>query len=244
MPHDIVAMLTTTDWDRLVRAVEAARGTNQSAEDTWCVVGVNGAHILTVWSQPHTAEDKFVRPSRHAEERLVTLYADQFNAGFKAMTRTSNIVTVFLKKSPCNFGTGSCYDMFRRFLLEYRSDHSKTNQVVVVYDKIYSGPNGMYSDTSEEAMEEFKKIPNCKAMRAGQWYTRDYPVLKAAASGPSNQDKPSGNAHSGPKPVQLPSRKAEEEAGIKRVEPTYTVLGSTKQTAPSEDDWATEGGWQ
>ncbi len=55
MPKDVIAMLTTTDWDRLVRAVEAARGTDQTAEDTWCVVGVNGAHLFTVWSQPHTA---------------------------------------------------------------------------------------------------------------------------------------------------------------------------------------------
>ncbi|HLZ60811.1 MAG TPA: hypothetical protein VKR06_28010 [Ktedonosporobacter sp.] len=223
MPKDIIAMKTTTNWDGLLDAVEAARATNQTAEDTWCVVGVNGAHILTIWSQPHTSEDKWVRPSRHAEERLVTIHAERFESGYRAMAGSSNIVTIFLKKSPCNYGTGSCFDMFRTFLLHYRSDHSSANAVEVIYDKVYGGPNGMYKDSSLEAIDEFGKARNCSMVSWYRWY-------QDQVESQQDMPDPTPTTHikqpTAPKPINLPSRKAEQEAGIKPVERKFVSLGS------------------
>lgn len=208
MPKDIVVKNPSKNWDTLLNAVDAAAGETQTTEDTWCVVGVNGAHILTVWSKPHTANDKWVRPSNHAEERLVMIYAEAFNQGFNAMKGTTNYVSIFLKKSPCNFGAGSCYDMLRRFLLDYRSDQSDDNVVEIIYGYVYGGYNGGYTESSKEAIKEFKKIRGCLMTQASNWSQPD--VAPPVTS-------PSSGVPSGPRPVNLPSRKMERILSIEPV---------------------------
>lgn len=233
MPRDIVIANPSQNWDTLLDAVDAAYQETQSTEDTWCVVGVNGAHILTVWSKPHTAEDKWVRPSNHAEERLVMIYPETFKRGFEAMKGNRNYVSIFLKKSPCNFGTGSCYDMLRRFLLAYRSDHSDANMVEIIYGYVYGGFKGMYQESSQEAIDEFNKIRGCLMTSRHNWSQADLatPVAPITTS-------PSGTP-SAPRPINLPSRRAERALGIAPVgEASESVLQPLARR-PDQPVWVT-----
>jgi hypothetical protein len=255
MPRDIVVKAPTKNWDALLNAVEAARGEKQSPEDTWCVVGINGAHILTVWSKPHDPEDKWVRPSNHAEERLVLGYAEEFANGVGAMREPTNYVTLFQKKSPCNFGAGSCYDLLRIFLLKGRFDY-----VDIVYDRVYTSFKGRYSTSSWEAIKEFTHGNN----RMIDWNTwaAEMQATSAPAQEPVAQDtqpvqqkSQPGTVESGgtdsstkllaPRPIQLPSLQKLREEG-KMPKHTYVVRNppppveedDEQKPFPSPVDWA------
>ncbi|GCE13385.1 hypothetical protein [Tengunoibacter tsumagoiensis] len=139
--------------------VDAVMQTNQSPQDTWCVVAINDAHAMTIWSQPHDPEQVGVRPSNHAEELLAVHYADKFHEYLDMLRETGCKVEIFLKKSPCNYGAGSCYELFKVMLLKERLN-SDPNSVTLVYATVYGGYNGIYSQSSYEALEDFEKNTN------------------------------------------------------------------------------------
>lgn len=166
MPKDIIAQPPVENRKKLLDAVEAARATKQAANEVWCVIGINDAHVMTIWSQPKDPSHQAIYPTGHAEDRLVSEFQGVFDQAAKSQMKNSrNHIEIFLKYSPCNFGAGSCFDNLRRFLLGY----NRIYQIQIVYDSIYGGFRKEHESTSSDAMEEFAQISNCYETETSQY---------------------------------------------------------------------------
>jgi hypothetical protein len=150
MPKNIVVATPVENRNKLKTAINEARNAAKKSSDVWCVIGINNCHVLTIWSEarPLQPVSGVVRPTNHAEEILVTSYQGKFDDALEMVRRSVyNKIEIFLKYSPCNDGVGSCYEMFKYFLLKKVDLHD----VYVIYDRTYQAPK------SVEAIKDFHK---------------------------------------------------------------------------------------